>query len=222
MPSVGEHGHSDAAQTAAAEDSCTPSLPPAPALLPTSSSLGPCPREPVTPTVGGPLAHQGSSAVHLPASLQGHAPLRVPSRNFAMPTLCPWAECWGLEITIIWADLRDSEGSVPDRPNKANTEIRQVLWIFFGFPLHVILTFTLWSIECHSIIFFKCTYLNQKRTLLPKTSNRDSTTQGCHKPSLRKDCSICKVATKHSTIKQHVPVVHACIRRTALTKDQIR
>lgn len=109
-------------------------FPPHPALLPTSSSsLGPCPREPVIPTVGGPLAHQGSSAVHLTASLQGHVPLRVPSRNFAMPTLCPWAECWGLEITIIWADLRDAEGSVPDHPNKANTEIRQVLWIFFFF-----------------------------------------------------------------------------------------
>lgn len=51
-----------------------------------------------------------------------------------MPTLCPGAKCWGLEITIIWADLRDSEGSVPDHPNKANTEIRQVLWIFFWFP----------------------------------------------------------------------------------------
>lgn len=64
--------------------------------------------------------------------------MRVPSLNFVM-----WAECWGLEITIISADLTDSEGSVPDDPNKANTEIRQVLWIFFGFPVHIILIFTL-------------------------------------------------------------------------------
>lgn len=48
-----------------------------------------------------------------------------------------------MEITIISADLTDSEGSVPDHPNKANTEIRQVLWILFGFPVHIILTFTL-------------------------------------------------------------------------------
>lgn len=64
--------------------------------------------------------------------------MRVPSLNFVM-----WAECWGLEITIISADLTDSEGSVPDDSNKANTEIRQVLWIFFGFPVHIILIFTL-------------------------------------------------------------------------------
>lgn len=84
------------------------------------------------------MAHHGSSAVHLTASLEGHVLLRVPSMNFAMR-----AECWGLEITIISADLTDSEGSVPDHPNKANTEIRQVLWILFGFPVHIILTFTL-------------------------------------------------------------------------------
>ena len=48
-----------------------------------------------------------------------------------------------MEITMISADLTDSEGSVADHPNKANTEIRQVLWIFFGFLVRIILTFTL-------------------------------------------------------------------------------
>lgn len=48
-----------------------------------------------------------------------------------------------MEITMISADLTDSEGSVADHPNIANTEIRQVLWIFFGFLVRIILTFTL-------------------------------------------------------------------------------
>ena len=94
------------------------------------------------------MAHPGSSAVHLTASLEFidgtlEGSIYNPSINFTMPALRPWAECWGLDITMISADLTDSEGSVADHPNKANTEIRQVLWIFFGFLVRIILTFTL-------------------------------------------------------------------------------